>query len=171
MPATVFEMLPLAALLFGLPLSYIVWFPLGFSNERLYPFWQGFLLLFGLGFVIVVTISLLTPPEPTEVLRTFHRACRPPGLWGPVIRGLDPRQKRLIREETVRDLIDCGLGILCAATAIVAVISPLAGAWGTFAAALTIACLAGTCFIRRWTLRGVFRGMSATEPEPLVEEA
>ena len=36
-----------AALIIGLPLSYIVWFPLGFSNEQAHPFWQGFLLLFG----------------------------------------------------------------------------------------------------------------------------
>ncbi len=45
-----------AALVIGLPLSYIVWFPLGFSNEQAHPFWQGFLLLFGLGMVTIVVV-------------------------------------------------------------------------------------------------------------------
>src|SRR6478672_6145270 len=74
-----------AALVLGLPLSYIVWFPLGFSNEQVHPFWQGFLLLFGLGMVTIVAVSLWTPAEKIETLREFYRRCRPPGFWGPVV--------------------------------------------------------------------------------------
>ena len=149
-----------AALVIGLPLSYIVWFPLGFSNERAHPFWQGFLLLFGLGFAAIVVIAYLTPPERIETLRSFHARCRPPGFWGPVTRGLEALERREIRRETVRDLIDCALGVVFAGASILAVVSPLGRAWGTFAAALATALVAGGCFIRRWMRRGVFRSMS-----------
>lgn len=149
-----------AALVIGLPLSYIVWFPLGFSNERAHPFWQGFLLLFGLGFAAIVVIAYLTPPERIETLRSFHVRCRPPGFWGPVTRGLETQERREIRRETVRDLIDCALGVVFAGASILAVVSPLGRAWGTFAAALATALVAGGCFIRRWMRRGVFRSMS-----------
>lgn len=77
-------------------------------------------------------ITLLTPAEPLETVRNFHRKCR----------------------------LDCGLGIFFAASAVVTVISPLADAWGTFAAALAVAAFTGTCFIRRWMLSGVFRGLT-----------
>ena len=81
-----------AALIIGLPLSYIVWFPLGFSNEQVHPFWQGFLLLFGLGLVSTsIVVSLLTRPEQIETLREFYARCRPPGLWGPVVKDFTGR--------------------------------------------------------------------------------
>ena len=83
-----------AALIVGLPLSYIVWFPLGFSNEQDHAFWEGFLLLFGLGAVTSIIVSLVTRPEPIETLREFHGRCRPPGLWGPVVHGLSKEAAR-----------------------------------------------------------------------------
>ena len=151
------------ALLIGFPLSYLVWFPLGFSNEAAHPFWQGFLLLFGLGFLIICTVALLTPAEPLETLRRFHQICRPPGFWGPVTRGLDAAQRSAIARETMQDALDCCLGVAFAAASVLAVISPLAFAWRTFAVALTVAIATGACFIRRWMVRGVFRGMSGGE--------
>jgi Na+/proline symporter len=140
-----------AALIVGLPLSYIVWFPLGFSNERVHPFWQGFLLLFGLGFAVILLVTWLTPPERTETLQRFYDRCRPPGLWGPVATHADTRR------ETLNDLLDCALGVVVATASIVAVISPLGRAWWTFACALTIALGAGAWFIRRW--KRVFSSM------------
>ncbi len=151
-----------AALLIGFPLSYVVWFQLGFSNEAVHPFWQGFLLLFGLGLVIVIAVTLLTPPEPIETLRAFHNKCRPPGFWGPVTKDLDAVERKLIADETTRDLVDCGLGILFAASAVVSVISPLAANWAVFAGALALTAFSGISFIRRWMARGVFRGMQGT---------
>jgi SSS family solute:Na+ symporter len=95
-----------AALIIGLPLGYIVWFPLGFSNEQAHPFWQGFLLLFGLGLIVIVVVSLLTPPERIETLREFYRRCRPPGWWHPVLSEMSAAERQAIRQETVTDLID-----------------------------------------------------------------
>jgi Na+/proline symporter len=71
----------LAAIVLGLPLSIIVWFVLDFQHRS--P-WQGLSLLAGMGMVVLVAISLLTPPEPMETLQKFYVRCRPPGLWGPV---------------------------------------------------------------------------------------
>ena len=154
-----------AALIIGLPLSYVIWFPLGFSNEQQHPFWQGFLLLFGSGMAAIVVISLLTPAEPLSVLREFYRRCRPPGIWGPVTREFSPEQRLRIRQETATDLLDCALGITFATAAILAVISPLGRQWTAFAVALVLGVLSGGWFLRRWSRRGMFRSM-ASAPIP-----
>lgn len=150
-----------AALVLGLPLGYIVWFPLGFSDEKVHPFWQGFLLLFGLGVVTIIVVSLLTPPEKQETLREFYRRCRPPGFWKPVISELSDDERQKIKEETLRDVIDCFLGIAFCASAILAVISPFGKHWGVFAFALLVCAASGGLFIGRWARRGVFRSLGA----------
>lgn len=154
-----------AALIIGLPLGYIVWFPLGFSNEQTHPFWQGFLLLFGLGLIVIVAVTLLTPPERIETLREFYRRCRPPGWWKPALDELDEGERSAVRRETITDLIDCALGVAFATSAILAVISALGRHWLTFAAALAVCAASGGRFIARWARRGVFRSLSAGEVE------
>jgi SSS family transporter len=158
-----------AALIIGLPLSYIVWFPLGFSNEQAHPFWQGFLLLFGLGFATIVAVTYLTRPERIETLRKFYARCRPPGFWGPVVKDFDPELRREIRQETLTDIIDCILGVVFCTSAILAVISPLGRHWGIFAAALAVCLISGGLFIVRWSRRGVFRSLSAKSPNEVQE--
>lgn len=161
-----------AALVLGLPLSYIVWFPLGFSNEQVHPFWQGFLLLFGLGTVTIIAVSLLTPAEKIETLREFYRRCRPPGFWGPVVVEFSSDERDVVRAETTRDLIDCFLGIAFCASAILGVISPFGGHWIVFAVSMLVCALSGGLFIGRWSKRGVFRslGSSASETETELQE-
>ncbi|MES2221085.1 MAG: hypothetical protein V4587_08980 [Acidobacteriota bacterium] len=149
-----------SALLLGLPLSYLVWFHFGFSNEQIHPFWQGFLLLFGSGMIVIVTVSLLTRPETPETLEKFYRLCRPPGLWAPVAATLPEAEARSIREETSTDLLDCCLGIVVAASMILAVISLLAKNWVVLAAAIVMAVFTGTWFMYRWASRGVFHAMA-----------
>ena len=127
-----------AALIIGLPLSYIVWFPLGFSDEKAHPFWQGFLLLFGLGFLTIIVVTYLTRPERIETLRAFYARCRPPGFWGPVVKDFDPAVRSEIRRETLTDVFDCFLGVLFCTAAILAVISPLGRHWTIFALALGV---------------------------------
>ena len=154
-----------AALIIGLPLSYIVWFPLGFSNEQAHPFWQGFLLLFGLGFATIIAVTYLTRPERIETLREFYARCRPPGLWGPVVNDFSPEVRREIRRETLTDLTDCALGVVFCTAAILAVISPLGRHWGVFAATLAVCVISGGLFIGRWARRGVFRSLGAKPAE------
>ncbi len=147
------------ALLAGLPLSYIVWFPLGFSNEAVHPFWQGFLLLFGLGFITIVAVSYLFPPEPMETLKKFYSLCRPPGLWKPVAAEVSSEMRREIRQETSSDLVDCAAGIIFATSSILVVISLLGRHWGILTAAVAAALASGGLFIGRWKRRGVFRAL------------
>ena len=161
-----------AALIIGLPLSYMIWFPLGFSNEQAHPFWQGFLLLFGLGSGVIVAVTYLTPPERIETLREFYARCRPPGRWGPVITEFSPEARRTIRQETVSDVIDCLLGVVFCTASILAVISPLGRHWVIFAAALLAGLLSGGAFMARWRRRGIFRSLAAESQEtlPVIKE-
>jgi SSS family solute:Na+ symporter len=158
-----------AALIIGLPLSYIVWFPLGFSNEQQHPFWQGFLLLFGLGFVTIIVVTYLTRAERIETLREFYRRCRPPGFWGPVVKEFGDEERKQIRRETLTDAIDCGLGVIFCTAAIEAIISLLGRHWGIFGASMLVSILSGGLFIARWAYRGVFRGLSRSDQDELVE--
>ncbi len=149
-----------AALIIGLPLSYIVWFPLGFSRETVHPFWHGFLLLFGAGFVAIVAISYLTPPERAETLREFYTRCRPPGSWGPVTASLGREAHAAIRAETARDLLDCALGIVFATSAIMSVIAAIGRHWGVLGIIFIVLALSGGLFIGRWARRGMFRSLA-----------
>jgi len=104
----------IAALVIGLPLSYVLWFPLGYSHH---PFWQGFLAIFGAGWIVIVAVTLLTPPEKKEVLENFYRLCRPPGIWGEITRTLPRVERQATRAELYRDIYECALGIaFCAAS-------------------------------------------------------
>jgi SSS family solute:Na+ symporter len=111
--------------------------------------------------IVIIAVTLLTPPERIETLREFYHRCRPPGWWGPVANELDADEWLAIRQETIADLIDCALGIAFAASAILAVISPLGRHWLIFVAALSACAVSGGLFIARWARRGVFRSLSA----------
>jgi SSS family transporter len=152
-----------AALLIGLPLSYIVWFPLGFSNEQQHAFWEGFLLLFCLGAITSIVVSLLTRPERLETLRDFYGRCRPPGWWGPIVDQFPPEARDAIRQETITDLVDCALGVIFATACIVAVVAPLGRHWLLLGVTLAILLASGAAFIRRWARRGVFSGLGADQ--------
>ncbi len=145
-----------AALIIGLPLGYIIWFPMGFSEL---PFWKGFLTLFGLGWTVILLATYLTRPESMETLREFYRRCRPPGLWGPVTHGFSAEEKQRIRCETRQDLIDCALGIIVCASAILISLSLFAGNWPVLIAATAGFFFSGGLFVRRWKKRGVFSGL------------
>jgi len=158
-----------AALIIGLPLSYFVWFPLGFSNEQAHPFWHGFLMLFGLGMIVIVATTYLTPPERIETLREFYARCRPPGWWGPVVREFSPEARHAIRHETLTDVIDCVLGVVFCTASILVVISALGRHWTIFSLSLLAGLLTGGLFMRRWSRRGVFRSLAAEEKVALPE--
>lgn len=121
----------------GFPAGYVVWFgsdavlPAGFrswlhtitglnwnglvpafSNLDRYPFWVGFGILFGLGWICILVATLLTRPEPIETLQKFYLTAKPIGLWGPVRRSLDSSLTQDVRPEIGRDLLASGLGIV-----------------------------------------------------------
>jgi hypothetical protein len=145
-----------AALIVGLPLGYIVWFPLRFSEL---PFWQGFLFLFGLGWIVIVLVTLLTRPEGKQTLKEFYRLCRPPGLWGPVTNEFSVEERFLIRRETISDIIDCVLGILFCGAAILSSISLSGKKYEIFGISVAAFVVSGGVFAYRWKKKGVFRGL------------
>jgi hypothetical protein len=85
----------------GFPLAYVAWFglPQALHLQRFLgalpalkdrPYWQAFVVLFGIGLVVQVLVSLLTPPEPRDVLVRFYQRVRPPGFWGPIAVAAEP---------------------------------------------------------------------------------
>lgn len=148
----------IAALVGGLPLSYVIWFPLGFAHK---PFWQGFLLLFGSGWLVILAVTMLTPPEKQETLEEFYRLCQPPGFWGKVTRTLPHSQHLRIRRELRADIYECALGIAFC-TASVALVANLFGRhWLSSVEFMIVGTVALTIFVRRWLKRGVFSSLAA----------
>ena len=74
-------------------------------------------------------------------------------------------EREQVKAETIRDLIDCVLGIGFCGSAILAVISPFGGHWIVFAAAIAVCFVSGGLFIGRWAKRGVFRSLGAKESD------
>jgi solute:Na+ symporter, SSS family len=113
----------LAAIVLGLPLSVLVWFVLDFQHR---PLWQGVGLLFGLSIVLLVGVTLATPAEPRETLRSFYRRCRPPGLWREFASELGPTPG----EPPARAMfLDSLLGILLCVALVVATNAVLVADW------------------------------------------
>ncbi|HEV2325711.1 MAG TPA: hypothetical protein VGS10_17300 [Terracidiphilus sp.] len=121
----------------GFPAGYVVWFgsdavlPAGFrawlhtvtglnwnglvpafSDLQRYPFWAGFAILFGLGWICIVLATLLTRPEPIKTLQDFYTTAKPIGLWGPVRRTLDRSAQEAIHPAMAHDLMTSALGVL-----------------------------------------------------------
>ena len=147
------------AIIIGLPLSYIIWFPLGFSQTDKHPFWHGFLLLFSLGWVIIVMADLLTRPEKMAKLKEFYLKCRPPGLWGPVRREIEEGGERALRTENLRDVIDCLLGIFFCASSIGGLTTLFSRQWTLFLVTMGLSLVSGGVFLSRWKKRGVFKSL------------
>ncbi len=114
----------IAAIVLGLPLSILIWFILGFQNKEL---WQGAGLLFVTSNIVLVGVSLLTPPESKEALVRFYERCRPPGLWKPVQESanLGPTQDPSLAHL----MFDCLLGVAACFGLVVATNAVFAGTW------------------------------------------
>jgi SSS family solute:Na+ symporter len=134
----------LAAIILGLPLSVLFWFILGFQDR---PFWQSTGLLFLLSFVLLVTVTLLTPPESEATLLRFYERCRPPGLWtnirdrAPEVDRAGPSLGRLV--------FDSALGIACCLGLVVLTNSLFAGSWALFSAGVLAFVVFGFWLIKR----------------------
>jgi len=148
-----------AALIIGLPLSFLVWFPLGFADPSRHPFWHGFLLLFGLGWVTIVAVDLLARPEDMETLRGFYILCRPPGFWGPVARALDPQERNRIGRENGLDLREGILGIVFCLASVTALTASFGLRFMPLAVALGACFGSGLALFLRLKKRGLFRNL------------
>lgn len=136
-----------AGVVLGLPLSYIIWFPLGFSQR---PFWLAFFVLFAAGWLVILTVTLLTPPEAMSTLERFYARCRPPGLWRPVAARLGEAERRGAAAAFRADLRACGLGVVVCAAMVVGLNAALTDRLALLAAAIVLGTICGWAFVRYW---------------------
>jgi Na+/proline symporter len=83
-----------------------------FGDLSRFPFWAGFGIIFGLGWIAILLATLLTPPESMTVLRKFYLDVRPIGFWRPVEVGLPTEERESIRHHARKELTACGWGVM-----------------------------------------------------------
>lgn len=157
----------------GFPAGYVIWFgsdavmPAGlrawlhkltgvnwnglvpaFSNLQKYPFWAGFGVLFGLGWICILLATLLTRPEPMDVLQKFYVTAKPIGLWGPVRKTLDHTAQETVHPEMAHDLFVSALGILFYFLLTAALFSLMSGRSRQGLVVLAMAVISGVLFAR-----------------------
>jgi Na+/proline symporter len=139
----------LAAIILGLPLSILFWFILDFQNR---PFWQSTGFLFLLSLILLIGVSLLTPPESEETLVRFYERCRPPGLW----KRIRVRAGVAVEDEPSLGylVVNCLLGIAACFGLVVMTNSFFAGSWTLFALGATGFSLFGFGLIKRMFTSG-----------------
>jgi Na+/proline symporter len=137
----------LAAILLGLPLSILVWFVLDFQNSARHPMWHGLGLLFGLSFLVLILVTLLTPAESDETLARFYDRCRPPGFWGHVRRRMSRTEGVALSTSTI--LLNCLSGVLACLGLVVATNALFVRDWVKFAIGLVTGALMGAWLVRR----------------------
>ncbi|MCI0364655.1 MAG: hypothetical protein L0219_12285, partial [Phycisphaerales bacterium] len=143
----------LAAIVLGLPLSIVVWFVLDFQNTDAHPMWHGLGLLFVLSFVLLIGVTMLTPPESAETLRRFYLRCRPPGFWQPVRQ--QPECAAVAIPETAALIVNSVLGVLACFSLVLATNAVFVHSWPIWGAYIALAAVFSTCLVIR-----VFRSPS-----------
>lgn len=136
-----------AGVVLGLPLSYLIWFPMGFSQR---PFWLAFFVLFASGWAVILAVTLLTPAENMETLERFYQRCRPPGLWGPVTSRLDGAARRRARADFVADLRACGYGAVLCGCMVAGLNGALAGRHVLLGISVLLGVISGWRFLGYW---------------------
>lgn len=82
-----------------------------FGDLRRFPFWAGFAIIFGLGWISILAATLATRPESMDVLRRFYRDVRPIGFWGPVEAELPAAERTSIKKRALAEITACGWGV------------------------------------------------------------
>jgi len=82
-----------------------------FGDLQRFPFWAGFAIIFGMGWIAILLATLLTRPESMDVLRKFYRDVRPIGFWGPVEAELPEGEPEIHQETSPFRTRACGLGV------------------------------------------------------------
>jgi solute:Na+ symporter, SSS family len=158
----------------GFPVGYIVWFGSdavlprslrvwlhattgrtvdglipAFSNLDKYPFWEGFGVLFILGWICILIATLLTRPEPMSILQEFYLRAKPLGFWSPVRRALAVSGHELPRHELPLNLVSAGLGILFYFSLTVALFALMGAHMQLAAVSFIVAVTAGLRFAKK----------------------
>jgi hypothetical protein len=92
--------------------------------------------------------TLLTRPEPPEILQKFYLSARPLGFWRPVQQSLGLEAMKSRSAETARDLFVCMLGIVFYSSLTVALFSLMGGHFTWAALASILAAISGYMFAK-----------------------
>ncbi len=130
---------------FGISLEGLV--P-AFGDLNRFPFWMGFGIIFGLGWLAILLATLLTRPESMDVLRRFYRDVQPIGFWGPVEAELPAEERASIRKRARAELAACGWGVAFYFLMVLALFAVMGGHFRIAAASSVLAVVMGVTFIR-----------------------
>jgi hypothetical protein len=131
--------------------------------ERCSSDWQGLGLLFGMSVVVLVTITLLTPPESKEVLKQFYARCRPLGFWKPIS---DEVPLPDTGEPTTGEMLtDSLLGIMAALGLVLATNAIYVADWPRFFVTIVMCVISGTWLLRRILLNTKTKQAGAIQTE------
>jgi len=119
-----------------------------FGDLNRFPFWVGFGIIFGLGWIAILLATLLTRAESMDTLRKFYRDVRPIGFWGPVEAELPAEERRSIRRRTRAELIACGWGVAFYFLMVLALFAAMGRRFPLAACSSVLAAVMGTIFIR-----------------------
>ncbi|WP_428819998.1 sodium:solute symporter family protein [Microbulbifer sp. MCCC 1A16149] len=107
--------------------------------------------LFALCVTASVAGSLLTKPDDMETLKAFYFKTRPWGFWKPVHRALQEERPELqANRDCVRDLINCGVGILWHTALTAAPIFLVIRRWPEFVVAIAVIVATSLFLWRNW---------------------
>ena len=169
----------MVGILGGFPAGYVVWFgsdailPAGlrswlrgvshhnwnalipaFGNLDRYPIWASFGILFGLGWSCILFATLLTRPEPMDVLKKFYLTAKPIGWWAPVRARLTTVEANQARPRVGKDMLACGFGIVFYFSLTLSLFSSMGGHYQQAAVSFVVALISGISFAKTAILRG-----------------
>jgi hypothetical protein len=141
----------LFGLVISVPLASYIWFGLDWEADS--RVWQPTLLLLAIGLFGSVAVSLLTPAESAETLRSFYLKVRPHGAWGRVRRQLaaegliDLKQQRA---ELRWDLVAAAFGVVFCFAMVYAMFMSVMLHWQAAAAFSAITLATGAAYFYSW---------------------
>ena len=133
------------------PLAYATWFgAFGLPALKDRPYWQSFAVLFGLGLVTLIGVTLCTPAARREVLERFYEKVQPPGFWGPV-RGVTKARSSARFGDVLFGLYGSGF----AASLILGMSALVVAKWAIGGLLLALSILLGIAVFRRAVVKEV----------------
>jgi len=119
-----------------------------FGDLNRFPFWLGFAIIFGLGWLSILLATLLTRPESMDVLRKFYRDVRPIGFWGPVEAELPAGERASIKQRARTEVAACVWGVAFYFLMVLALFAAMGGRFPLASAAAFLTVITGVMFAR-----------------------
>jgi Na+/proline symporter len=111
----------------------------------------GFAPIFVVSILASIVGSLLSDPEPDEVLARFYRQVRPWGFWGPVLRKVRAAEPSFRGNRNApRDAMNVGLGIAAQMTLVTMPLYMILRDWKGFWISLLVLAVTSAILKKTW---------------------